>query len=324
MLNLRRGLLSAGLLLATTVPALGQTYPTKPIRMVVPFPPGGTVDTNARAVAREVEPLLGQPLVIDNRGGANGILGIEIVARSQPDGYVLLHTAANFAINPSMYRKLPFDVRKDFTPITNVALGLGYLLTVHPSVPVQSVKEFIVLAKNPANDLRYGTPGIGNGQHLAAVWFNLKAGTTMLHVPYKGAAPALNAALGGEVQVIFPSGVVGASHVKAGRLRALGYTGGVRLASLPDVPTIAEAGVPDFRFDAGWHAWFGPANMPEPVVNRLHATIRKALESQRLREFFAAGGYEPKGESPAEFRKILDADIKRYAEIVKAAKIEPE
>jgi tripartite-type tricarboxylate transporter receptor subunit TctC len=297
-----------------------QTYPARPIRLVVPFPPGGNVDTFGRVLARQLEPQLGQSIVVDNRGGANGIVGSDIVAKAAPDGYTLLDTSFSFVINPSMYKKLPFDIEKDFIPITNVALGLGYVLAVHPSVPAQTVKELIALAKS--KPLRYSSPGIGNGQHLAGELFCLKAGVQMLHVPYKGGGPSLNAVLGAEVHATFTAAAVGAPHFKAGRLRALGFSGESRLASLPDVPTIAEAGLPGFRYDAGWHGVFAPAKTPAAIVNRLHAEIHKALQEPKVRDFLLAGGYEPRGDPPAEFRKIVLSDIKHYGEIVRAAKIE--
>ncbi len=310
------------LLLAFAGGACSQSYPDRPLRLVVPFPPGGNVDSFARVLARQVEVQLAQSIVIDNRGGANGIVGADLVAKAAPNGYTLLGTSIAFVVNAGMYKKLPYDSEKDFLPITNFAWGLGYLLTVNPSVPAQSVKELIALAKNGGDGLRYSTPGIGNGQHLAAELFATKAGIPLLHVPYKGGGPALNAVLGGEVQITFPAVTVGAPHVKAGKLRALGFTGGTRVASLPDVPTIAEAGVPGYRFDSGWHAWFAPAKTPPAVVNRLYAAILEALKEPKLREYLIAGGYEPRGDVPEEFRKIFHSDIRLYAEIVRAAKIE--
>src|SRR4051812_334289 len=304
--------------------AWSQSYPDRPIRLVVPFPPGGNVDSFARVLARQVEAQLAQSIVIDNRGGANGIVGADLVAKAVPNGYTLLGTSIAFVVNAGMYKKLPYDSEKDFVPITNFAWGLGYLLTVNPSVPAQSVKELIALAKSSTEGLRYSTPGIGNGQHLAAELFATKAGIQLLHVPYKGGGPALNAVLGGEVQITFPAVAVGASHVKAGKLRALGFTGATRVASLPDVPTIAEAGVPGYRFDSGWHAWFAPAKTPPAIVNKLYAAIRDALKDQKLRDYLIAGGYEPRADSPEEFRKIFVADIKLYADIVRAAKIEAQ
>ena len=317
------------LMLAWTVCAAGsgawaQTYPTHPVRLVVPFPPGGNVDTYARALAQQLEIQLGQPLVIDNRGGANGIVGCEIVANAPADGYTLLGTSFSFAVNPGIYKKLPYDTAQDFVPVTSYALGLGYLLTAYSGLAAHSVKELIALGRNKDNPLRYSSAGIGNGTHLAAELFGLKAGIQMLHVPYKGGGPALNAVLGGEVQITFPAVAVGAPHVKAGRLRALGFTGATRVPTLPDVPTIAEAGLPGFQFDSGWHAMFAPAKLPAAVLARLYAAVAKALEAPRLRDFLAAGGYEARAYSPPEFKQRFASDIKLYAEVVKAAKIEPQ
>jgi tripartite-type tricarboxylate transporter receptor subunit TctC len=304
--------------------AWAQTYPTHPVRLVVPFPPGGNVDTYARALAQQLEFQLGQPIVIDNRGGANGILGCDIVANAAPDGYTLLATSFAFAVNPGIYKKLPYDTEKDFTPVTTYALGLGYLLTANPALPARSVKELIALGRNKDNPLRYSSAGIGNGTHLAAELFALKAGIEMLHVPYKGGGPALTAALGGEVQITFPAVAVGAPHVKAGRLRALGFTGATRVPSLPDVPTIAEAGLPGFQFDSGWHAMFAPAKLAPATLARLYTAVSKALAAPKFREFLASGGYEARAYPPAEFKSRVASDIKLYAGVVKAAKIEPQ
>ncbi len=297
-------------------------YPDRPIRLVLPFPPGGNVDSFGRVLARQLESQLGQPIVVDNRSGANGIVGVDIVAKAPPDGHTLLDTSFSFVINPSIYRKLPYDTERDFVPITNFAVGLGYLFTAHPSVPAQSMKELIALAKS--TQLRYSSPGIGNGQHLAAELLAMKAGIRLLHVPYKGGGPALTAALGGEVHLTFTGAIVGIPHVKSGKLRALGFTGASRLASLPEVPTIDEAGVPGFLYDSGWHGLFAPAGTPAAIVNRLHAEIVKAVQEPRLRDYLVAGGYEPKADPPAEFRKIVRADIRRYGELVRTAKIESQ
>ena len=300
--------------------AQAQNFPTRPIRVVVPFPAGGNVDTYIRQLARQMENSLGQSLVVDNRGGANGIVGCDIVAKGVPDGYTILATSIAFAVNPAMYKKLPYDSEKDFTPITNYANGLGYILASHPSVPATNIKELIALAKK--QPLRYGTAGIGNGQHLAGVLFSQKAGIDMLHVPYKGGGPVLTAVLGGEVHINFPGASVAVPHVKSGKLRGLGFTGDKRISSLPDVPTIAESGLPGFNFDTGWHAMFGPPKMPAALVNQFHAAVRKAFENAQLRETFSSTGYEPAAAAPAEFAKLFKADLKKYAEIVRAAKIE--
>jgi tripartite-type tricarboxylate transporter receptor subunit TctC len=301
--------------------AWAQAYPSRPIRVVIPFPPGGNVDTFARVLYRQVEIELGQPIVLDNRGGANGILGADVVANANPDGYTLLNTSFAFAVNPSIVKKMPFDIVKDFVPVTDVALGLGYLMVSNPTLPAKNVKELIALAKK--QQVRYSTAGIGNGQHLAGALFEQKAGVEMLHVPYKGGGPALTAVIGGEVQIHYPAASVGAPQVKAGRVRALGFTGEKRLVSLPDVPTVGET-VPGYVADAGWHAVFAPAKTPAAVVNRVHAAIQKALRVPEVRDHFVSNGYEPQANPPAEWAKMYRSDIKRFADIARIAKIEPQ
>ncbi len=321
LLKLTFALLSAAMA-AVTSGAHAQNYPNRPIRMVVPFPAGGNTDTYIRSLARHMEAGLGQSVVIDNRGGANGIVGCDIVAKAPPDGYTLMATSFAFAVNPAMYKSLPYDTEKDFAPITNYANGLGYILAVHPSVAANNVKEFIALAKK--QPLRYGSAGIGNGQHLAGVLFSMKAGIEMLHIPYKGGGPVLTALLGGEVHMNFPAASVALPHIKGGRLRGLGFTGAARISSLPDLPTVTEGGLPGFVYDTGWHGLFGPAKLPAAIINRIHTEARKALENPQLRESFTSTGYEPAGAPPAEFQKIFRADIKKYAEIVRVAKIEAQ
>ena len=282
----------------------GFAHFARPIRVVVPFPAGGNVDTYIRQLARQMEISMGQPLVIDNRGGANGIVGCDIVAKAAPDGYTILATSIAFAVNPAMYKKLPYDSEKDFTPITNYANGLGYVLAAHPSVPATNVKELIALGKK--QPLRYGSAGIGNGQHLAGVLFSQKAGIEMLHVPYKGGGPVLTAVLGGEVHLNFPGASVAVPHVKSGKLRGLGFTGDKRISSLPDVPTIAESGLPGFNFDTGWHAMFAPPKTPAAIINRYHAEVRKAFEGNaQLRENFTSTGYEPAALRACSIRQII-------------------
>ena len=303
--------------------ASGQAFPSRPVRLVVPFPAGGTADVIARAVTHELERQFGQPFILDNRGGANSIIGSEIVAKAAPDGYTLLHVTAAFAINPSVYRKLPYQV-DDFLPITNLALGEGYLLLVHPSVPVQSVAELIALAKNKDRQLTYGSPGIGNTLHLAVEFFNLKAGIALTHVPYKGVAPAFTALMAGEVQVMFIPPVISLQQVKVGKVRALGFSGKTRWAVLPAVPTVAEAAIPGFYIVGGWHGWFAPAKTPSLIADRIHSGVYKALQIPKVREFMAEGGYATDGRSPAEFYKLVQEEVRRYAEITRATKIEPQ
>ena len=308
---------------AVPVAGYAQNFPIRPIRVVVPFPAGGNVDTYIRQLARQMDSSMGQSLVIDNRGGANGIVGCDIVAKAPPDGYTIMATSIAFAVNPAMYKKLPYDSEKDFTPITNYANGLGYIMVVHPSVPANNTRELIALAKK--QPLRYGSAGIGNGQHLAGELFNQKAGVDLQHVPYKGGGPVLAAVLGGEVHINFPGASVAVPHLKSGKLRGIGFTGDKRISSLPDLPTIAESGLPGFSFDTGWHAMFGPARLPASLVDRFHAEVRKAFDANAaLRESFTSTGYEPAAYPPAQFDKLFKADLKRFASIIKAAKIEQQ
>ncbi len=304
--------------------AWAQAYPVRPIRVIVPFPPGGNVDVFSRVLFRHVEEGLGQPIVIENRGGANGILGAEILRNATPDGYTYMNTSFGLAVNKFIVKKLPFNLDTDFLPVTNVAIGTGYLMVAHPSFPAKTVKELIALAKQQPGKIRYSTAGVGNGQHLAGAMFNLKAGVDMQHVPYKGGGPAANAVLGGEVQIHYPAGSVGVPHVKAGRLRGLAFTGAKRLVSLPDLPTIAEAALPGFVADAGWHGMFAPLKTPMARVTRFQQAVHKALQVPQVRDHFVNNGYEPRGESPAVWAKAYHADLKRLGEIAKAAKIEPQ
>ena len=309
----------------TAFEAPAQKYPTRPIRLVVPFPAGGNVDTFARMLFRHVEEELGQPIVIDNRGGANGVVGADTVAKAAPDGYTIMATSFGLAVNQYLVKRLPFDLRKDFLPVTNIALGDGYLLVAHSGFEPKTLKELIALAKSKPGSVRYSTAGIGNGQHLAGALFCLKAGIDMLHVPYKGGGPAMTAVLGGETQLHFPAPAVGIPHVKANRVRGLAFTGAKRLTSLPDVPTIAEAGgLPGFVADAGWHGVFAPPKTPPAIVNRLQQAIHKSLQIPQVRENFLSNGYEPKGDPPAVWAKAYQQELTRLAEIAKAAKLEPQ
>jgi tripartite-type tricarboxylate transporter receptor subunit TctC len=288
----------------------------------MPFPPGGATDANARALAKEMESFLGQPLVVDNRGGANGIIGSDLVAKAAPDGYTLMHISVAFAINPSTHKQLPFNTSRDFTPITNPIVGQGALLAVHPSVPARSVTELIALAKS--QKISFSSPGIGNVLHLIAEAFNLRAGIQMLHVPYKGAGPSMIALLGGEVQAMVVPPIIAAPHIKAERLRPLGYSGAKRLDAMPDIPTIAEAGLPGFQQDTGWHAWFAPAKTPDKIILKIYGAIHKSLQLPRLREYLLSGGYQPVADPPAQFQKNFQADLKHWGELVRLAKITPE
>jgi tripartite-type tricarboxylate transporter receptor subunit TctC len=304
--------------------ASAQSYPTRPVRVVIPFPPGGNVDVFGRVLYQQVEKELGTTVVIDNRGGANGILGSDIVANATPDGYTLLNVSFSFAVNPAIRKTMPFDVVKSFAPVTDVALGAGYLMVANLKFPAKTIKELIALAKREPGKIRYSTAGVGNGQHLTGALFDSKAGIETLHVPYKGGGPAVIAVVGGEVQLHYPAPAVGIPHVKAGRLRGLAFTGPKRLAALPDVPTVGEAALPGFVADAGWHGVFAPAKTPPAILKKVQEAISKALKVPHVRDHFLNGGYDPQGHTPEEWGKLFRADLKRYAEIARIAKIEPQ
>lgn len=309
------------LALALAGQAISQQYPSRPIRLIVPFPAGGNVDVFSRVLFRQVETEMGTNFVIDNRGGANSIIGSDMLKNAAPDGYTIMNTSFGFAVNAAIVKKLPFDVIRDFTPVTNVATGLGYLLVVNPRVPVKNVTELIALAKK--EQVRYSTAGVGNGQHLAGALLASMAKVNMLHVPYKGGGPAVAACISGEVQVHFPAGSVGVPHHKAGRVRAIAFTGAKRLSSLPDIPTVGET-VNGYVSDAGWHGVFGPAKLPMPIAVKLQQAIHKALQDPKIHANFVDNGYEPNGDPPEVWAKQFRADVKRFAEIAKAAGIEPQ
>jgi tripartite-type tricarboxylate transporter receptor subunit TctC len=228
-------------------------------------------------------------------------------------------------VNPSIYRKLPFDVRRDLAPVTNIANGGGHFLVVNPSVPVNSLKELIALAKKPGSNLSYGTPGIGNTQHLAGALFNARAGTQIVHVPYKGAGQAITALIAGEVPMMFVTTPLGLPHIQSGKLKPLAYTAAKRASFLPNVPTMAEAGLPGMTLDAmSWYGLLAPARTPPAIVNRLHAEAQTALNTPQVRERLAALQLEPVGNPPAEFRSFLDEQVNRFAQMVKLAGVVPE
>ena len=316
--------LLVSMLLATLQPAAAQTYPTRPVRIVVGFAPGGAPDVVARLVSDSLGARLGQPVVIDNRGGANGIIGAEIVSKAQPDGHTLLVTSASFAINPSITRKLPFDPIKDFTPITNLATGGGLFLVVNPSLPVKSLADLIAYAKRPGVKVAYGSAGQGNTTHLAAALLNLRAGLDMVHVPYKSAGISGTALMGNEIQVLFVTLSSSLQHIKSGRMRVIAYNHPTRSPQLPDVPTMEEAGVAGTVIDGSWYGMFAPPRTPAAIVTRLVNEVHATVNEPAIRERLGTMGLEPDARPSTHFASFVASSIKRFAEAVRVAGIDPQ
>ncbi|MCC7083279.1 MAG: tripartite tricarboxylate transporter substrate binding protein [Burkholderiales bacterium] len=305
--------------------AWAQSYPARPIRLIVPFPAGGTTDTLARPFARQVEAQLGRTVVIDNRSGANGLVGAELVANAAPDGYTMLWTTTSIVISQAINPRFPLDVFRDLDPLSLVASGAGYFVLVSPALGVKSIKELIALAKSRSNKpLTYGTPGVGNGQHIAGEMFNQMAGTNLLHVPYKGIPQQINALLSREIDVLFIPPTASIGFVKDGRVLPIAFAAPSRWPLMPDLPTVAEAGVPEFKPEPGWHGWFLPPKTPPEIVQRVSTEIRKAANSPKLRELFVGLGYTLVASTPEEFRTKLAAEHKRFVEVARAANIKIE
>jgi tripartite-type tricarboxylate transporter receptor subunit TctC len=295
-----------------------QGYPAKPVRIVVPFPPGGTSDILARTLAPRLSSEWGQPVVVDNRPGAAGNIAAEHVARSPGDGYTLFVTTVGIhAIHPTLYARLPFDAIRDFTPVTNLVM-LPSVLTVHPSIPAHSVKELIALAKRRPGALTYSSAGSGSQPHLTAELFKTMAKVDLLHVPYKGAAQQLTDLVAGHVALTFATAPSAVPFIKNGQMRAIGVSSGQRASALPDVPTIAEAGVPGYEA-VGWNGMVGPANLPAAVLEKIHASVVKAFSLPDVRDRMISLAADPVVTTPAEFGAYIKAEIAKWAKVVKAS-----
>jgi tripartite-type tricarboxylate transporter receptor subunit TctC len=315
---------AAGALALPAPLAFAQAYPARPIRLIVPFTPGGSSDVLARAIGAELGHDFGQPVVIDNIAGAGGSVGAERAAKAPADGYTLLMGhIGTLAVNPWLYPKLGYDPVKSFAPVAWVA-RVPNVLVVHPSVPANNLKELIALAKSRPGQLAYGSGGNGSAAHLATEYLKLQTGASFLHIPYRGTAPAVTDLLAGQVQLLFTGAPALLGHIRAGRMRALAVSSNQRIASLPDVPTVAESGVPGTKgFEADqWYGLVAPAGTPADIVSLLNQRVDKALASSELRSHFAAEGAQPTPTTPQAFGQLIASEIARWEKVVKAAHIQ--
>ncbi len=308
--------------LALATAAQAQSYATRPVRLIVPFAAGGPGDFLARLVSPQLTESLGQPLVIDNRGGANGRIATETAAKADPDGHTVLLISAGHTVNATLYPQLPYDSVRDFTPITRMVSGPA-IVVVHPSLPANSVKEFIAYVRQRPGKVTFASSGTGAPSHLAVELFKVKTGTEFVHVPYKGMAPGITDLLGGQVQVAFPTMVAGLVHARAGRLRALAVTSAERSAAAPDLPTMAEAGVPGYEA-TNWYGLIGPAKMPGAVVARLNKELTRILAIPDVRQRLSAQGMDPAPMSSDAYAAYIRSEIGKWAGVIKAARVKPE
>jgi len=321
----RRGLLALALAacFAAAAPLVAaQEYPTRPIRMIVPYPPAGGTDIVARVIAEPLGQALGQPIVIENRGGAAGNVGTDAAAKAAPDGYTVLFTLSSHTINPKLYDKLPFDVEKDFAPI-GLAANIPQILVANPSLPVNNVKELIAYAKANPGKLNFASVGTGSPGHIAGELFKLKAGVDMVHVPYKGGGPAVTDTLGGQVQLLFVSLPAAWQYVKSGRLKAIAVTSDKRSVAAPDVPTLVESGVPDCVVNS-WYGALMPAKTPPAVIAKVSAALRKVLQTQEVKDKLLLQGAEATTDTPQEFDALIHDELAKWDYVIRAANIKPE
>ena len=313
----RAAIAAIALLLALAAGA--QTYPQKPVRIVVPYPPGGTVDLVARHLAQQLGTQVGQQIVVENRAGANGTIGSDFVSKAAPDGYTLLVQASIFVINPLFLKNVPYDVQRDFAPISNIG-SVPLLVTAHPSVPAGSLREFVALVRANPDKYTFATTSFGSAGHLTEEVIRRDAGLSILIVPYKGAGPALTDIVGGQVSALADPLPSSYPHVKGGRLRALAVTSRERIAFMPEVPTMAESGFPGFEM-LSWYGLWGPPALPRDIADRLAAEVVRAVKSPEMQEKLASQGFLPRGSTAPEFAAYIKDEIAKYAKIVKEANI---
>jgi len=314
--------LLAAAAVATALPAIAQSFPSRPVRMVVPYPPGGANDIVARLLSPSMSQQLGQNVIVDNRGGGNTLIGSEIVAKSAPNGYTLLVVAAGHAINPALYAKLPYDTARDFVPVALFGDG-AYVFVAHPGAGVSSSAELIALAKAKPGQIAYASSSTGNLTHLAAELFNSLSGIKMLHVPYKGGNPAMADLLGGRVSVFFSTVAVARPHLQSGKIKGLGVTTAKRTPALPNVPPIAESGLPGYEV-SGWYGLVAPAKTPPAAIAKLYDAVQGALRQPDIREKLLGVGVEVVPSTTAEFGKRIDTDIAKWIRVARPLGISME
>lgn len=318
----RRRLLAGGLLSAAALPLgalAAEPWPSRPVRFIVPFPPGGPVDTTARIASQRLSEIWKTPTLIDNRAGAGGTVGATVAAKEAPDGYSLFVGAIHHSVNPSLMGRLPYDIEKDFVPVSFAAV-FPVFVVANAAVPANTIAELIALAKKPGSQLSFGSSGNGGGTHLAGELFNMEAGTKLLHVPYKGSAPAMNDLLGGQVQLMFSDAPTALPHIRSGRIKVLGVASPQRSAMLPSVPTVAESGLPGYEAYS-WAALFAPARTPQPVLERINADFNTAFNDPAVRQRLLEAGAEADPGTQEALRQRLHNEMAKWAKVIKTAGI---
>jgi tripartite-type tricarboxylate transporter receptor subunit TctC len=317
----RRQLIASALLASTAHPlsALAQSWPARPVRFIVPFPPGGPVDTTARAFSQKLSEIWKSPTVIDNRAGAGGVVGATAAAKEAPDGYSLFVGAIHHSVNPTLMGKLPYDIERDFAPVSFAAM-FPVFVVAHPSVPANNLRELAALARKDNSTLSYGSSGNGGGTHLAGELFNIEAGTRLQHIPYKGSAPAMNDLLGGQVQLMFSDAPTALPQIKAGRVKVLGVASRQRSAMLPDVPSSTESGLPGYEAYS-WAALFAPAKTPQPLLDKINADFNTAMNDAEVRKRLLEAGAEADPGTQEQMRQRLKAELTKWEKVIKTAGI---
>ena len=311
-----------GLFVLTSSGHAQSTYPSRPVRIVVPSPPAGGTDIIARVLAQYFSTAMGQQFFVENRPGAGNMIGIESVARAAPDGYTLLFVPSTLALNSVMYKKVSYDPVRDFAPIT-LAAAANNVLVINPATPAKTLVEFIALAKGKPGQLTYGTPGIGTSPHMSMELFKSLAGVDLQHVPYRGTAPAMTDVISGQIASMFSNALTAKPQIESGAIRALGVSGRKRSEALPSVPPIAEAGVPSYEATQ-WYGLVAPAGTPPDIIARLHAEATAALKTQEMKDKLASDGAEPVGTTPQEFAAHIKGELEKWAAVARAARIEPQ